>query len=85
MPNNISKPTIKILLIQYDRPGCQETSYSDRPLNTCLPWLRTTFKILLFSRRKVKFHYVFLQKFPNKLDQKYCHTLKGQEKTANKS
>lgn len=27
----------------------------------------------------------FLQKFPNKLDQKYCHTLKGQEKMVNKS
>lgn len=33
MPNNISKATIKILLIQYDRPGCQGTSYSDRTQN----------------------------------------------------
>lgn len=54
-------------------------------LKTCLPWLRTTFKFLLFSRRKVKIHYVFLQKFPYKIDQKYCHTLKGQEKMVNKS
>lgn len=51
---------------------------------SAFPGLRTTFKFLFFSRRKVKM-FMFLQKFTNKLDQKYCHTLKGQEKTVNKS
>lgn len=70
MPGSISKPTIKVLIIQDDRPGYQETSYRD---STCFPWLTTTLYSSLYKKESKDLR-VFLQNSPNKLDHKYCHT-----------
>lgn len=54
MSSNILKPAIKILLIWYDRPGCQETSYSDRTLKTCLAWVKNNLEILTLFKKESK-------------------------------
>lgn len=53
-------------------------------LNTHPPWLTTTLKFC-FLKKKSEDFCVFLQKPPNKLDQKHCHTPQGEGKTVNRN